>query len=129
MVRMVKITRYSVLRYSPISGEKINLGIIFSEEVAGCRSFCYVQDPGVIDGVKPYVLKGLLPGIKEEVEGEWYPEGFSIDSYIKFYINDYRFGIYHSVTYHDMEETIAILEKLTWDINKRRRAPITGRSQ
>lgn len=108
---MVKILGYSALRYSPISGEKVNLGIIFSEEVTGYRSFCYVQDPGIIDGVDPYALKDLLPGIKEEVEGEWYPEGFSVDSFIKYYINNYKFDVPQIIMYQGFEETIAALKK------------------
>ena len=38
---MKKVLRYSVLRYSPskISGERINLGIAFSDEQQGIMNF------------------------------------------------------------------------------------------
>ena len=40
---MEKILKYSVLRYSPssVSGEKINLGIIFFDETLNYREFRY----------------------------------------------------------------------------------------
>lgn len=114
---MEKILKYSVLRYSPslLSGERINLGIVFSEETTGYHSFYYAQNLSRIkrfdDELDLSVLKELLMGIEEEVEGDWFDKEFSIDSFVKFYINDYRFDDPQAIIYQDLEETITSLKK------------------
>lgn len=114
---MEKILKYSVLRYSPsaLAGERINIGIVFSEEATGYHSFYYAQNLSRIkrfdDELDLSVLKDLLQGIEEEVEGDWFDKGFSIDSFVKFYINDYRFDDPQAIIYLDLEETITSLKK------------------
>ena len=115
---MKKILKFSILKYSPIlsSGEEIILGIIFSEEAIGYHSFYYIQD---LDHIKFFddkldlsILKDLLVGIKEEVDGEWFDKDFNINSFIKFYINDYKFDDLQIIEYQDLEKAIVTLKKI-----------------
>lgn len=43
---MEKVLKYSVLRYSPniVTGEAINLGILYSDETRGYHSFRYTHN-------------------------------------------------------------------------------------
>ena len=67
-----KILKYSVLRYSPsmLSGERINLGILFSEESTGYHSFYYTKNFNRLksfdDDLDKSVVKTLLAGIEKE---------------------------------------------------------------
>ena len=126
---MEKVLRYSVLRYSPslLSGEKINLGIVFSEESTGYHSFYYARNLSRInsfdDEIDIPVLKDFLIGIEEEVAGDWFSTGFDIDSFIRFYINDYKFDSTQAILYHDLEEMITTLKKtyFRFDFSKQER--------
>lgn len=128
---MEKVLRYSVLRYSPslLSGEKINLGIVFSEESTGYHSFYYARNLSRIksfdDEIDIPVLKDFLVGIEEEVAGDWFSTGFDIDSFIRFYINDYKFDSTQAILYHDLEEMITTLKKtyFRFDFSKQELLP------
>ena len=110
---MEKVLKYSIFRYSPylLPGKETVLGILFSEETTGYRSFYYTKDLTQIqffdDKLDPSILQDLLIGISEEVK----EEKFDIDSFIKFYINDYKFDKPRIITYQDLEETIATIKK------------------
>ena len=112
---MEKILKYSVLRYSPtlFSGEKLNLGILFSEENTGYHSFQFTKNFQRIknfdDTISIKDLKMLLIDLKEEVEDT--TVRFDIDSFIKFYINDYCFEKTQILFYEDLEETTEQLFK------------------
>lgn len=106
---MEKLLKYSVLRYSPsiLSGERVNLGILFSEESVGYHSFYYPHNLGRIksvnDELDESILKEFLLGIKEEISGEWYDNSFDIGEYVKYYINDYKFEAPQVILYDDLD--------------------------
>ena len=83
---MEKVLKFSVLRYSPssISGETINLGILFSDETCGFCSFKYAQKLERVlkfdDTLKREELVNLLGGIEEEVSS-CNGQIFDIDSF------------------------------------------------
>lgn len=85
---MSKLLKYSVLRYSPsvLSGESINLGILFSEENIGYYSFRFTRNLARIksfdDELNREALFDLLTGIKEEVDLESNQKIFKIDRFI-----------------------------------------------
>ena len=126
---MEKVLKYSVLRYSPsaISGEKINLGILFAEESLGYHSFYYTKNLGRVkhfdDGLNPTILKDFLRGIEEEIAGEWNKEDFDIHKFIKYYINEYRFEKPQAIIYDDFKETMNRLVKtyFRFDFSKEER--------
>lgn len=115
---MVKLLKYSVLRYSPstISGEKINLGIIFYEEDINYREFRFSKNFSRLskfdDEIDIKLVKKLMAGIKEEVEAEIYDyKLFDIDKYIQYYINDFCFESTKTIKYDDLEDMIERLNK------------------
>lgn len=113
---MEKLLKYSVLRYVPshLSGEKINLGILFSEENTGYHSFYCTKNFQRIkyfdDELDRKTLSSFLAEIKEDVEGEWNNKNFNIDEYIKFYINNFCFEKTVSIIYEDLDSMIESLK-------------------
>ena len=110
---MKKSLKYSILKYSPFTSpnKETNLGILFLEESTGYRFFYHVEDPERIAGLdeklsKP-AIKEFLLGIKEEVSDDRYNNGFDIDRFIKYYINDFRFDTTKTVQYDDLDTSIA----------------------
>ncbi len=107
---MEKLLKYSVLRYSPsiISGERINLGILFSEESIGFHMFRYTARLSRVrnfdDEVDLKSLRALLRGIAKEVEGS--NQDFDISAYIKYYINDFAFEKPNTIIYEDLDKTV-----------------------
>ena len=114
---MEKLLKYSVLRYLPskLSGEKINLGILFSEENTGYHSFYCTKNFQRIkyfdDELEKKTLRDFLTEIKEDVESEWNRENFDIDEFIKFYINSFCFEKTASIIYEDLDSMIESLKK------------------
>ena len=114
---MEKLLKYSVLRYMPskLSGEKINLGILFSEENTGYHSFYCTKNFQRIkyfdDELEKKTLRDFLTEIKEDVESEWNRENFDIDEFIKFYINSFCFEKTASIIYEDLDSMIESLKK------------------
>lgn len=92
---MEKILKYSVLRYSPsiVSGESINLGILYSDEATGFHSFRFTHRLNRVlqfdDTLSKEKLLNILEGIETTVSEQ--KDDFDIDKYIKYYINSYRF--------------------------------------
>ena len=115
---MEKVLKYSVLRYSPsiLAGEKINLGILFSEESVGYHSFYYTHNFGRIksfdDEINKSVIKEFLLGIEEEISSELHDSYFDIEKYIKYYINDYKFEAPQVIMYDDLDAVIRRLIKV-----------------
>lgn len=115
---MKKALRYSVLRYSPskVSGEKINLGIIFVDEAQGIHEFRHTSrfkriatfdDEISIDNVKK-----LLKGIKLDVNNSPLTNGkFNLDSYIQFFINDFYFDEPKTIYYNNWEDAVERINK------------------
>lgn len=115
---MKKIMQYSVLRYSPrqITGEQINLGIIFDAPDDNYREFRWTKKFNRLtafdDEVDVSVVKTLLQNIKEDVEGTVLSAGvFDIEQYVKFYINDYHFEKPKKILYDDIHEIVESLNK------------------
>ena len=115
---MEKVLKYSVLRYSPssVSGEKINLGIIFYEEKEQYREFRYSKKFARLssfdDEININLVKNLLQSIKDEVEGNIFTySDFDIDEYTKYYVNDFCFEKPKSIKYNVLEEIIERLHK------------------
>ena len=125
---MERILKFSVLRYSPssISGETINLGILFSDETCGFCSFKYAQKLERVlkfdDTLKREELLNLLGGIEEEVSS-CNGQIFDIDSFVKFYINGYSFSKPQKIVYEDINAAIEELYGtfLRFDLPKEKR--------
>ena len=114
---MGKKLRYSVLRYSPsiISGEAINLEILFSADAEGYHSFWFTGNFQRIirfdDTLDRNVLKDLLTGIQLEVCDLDMEGSFDLDSFIKFYINDFHFEKPRTILYENLDEAVDGLKK------------------
>lgn len=115
---MKKILRYSVLRYSPskISGEKINLGIAFSDEQQGIHEFRHTNKfkriAGFDDELNIDTIKQLLKGIKTDIDNSLLTNGrFDLDEYIKFFINDFCFDEPKTIYYEDWDATVERINK------------------
>lgn len=114
---MNKTLKYSVLRYSPakVSGELINLGILFCEESINYHAFYYSKNIARIlkfdDMLDSRVLKDFLYGIMRDVEEYSNEMQFDIDDYVKFYINDYEFDKPKIIEYDDLDTIIGALKK------------------
>ena len=115
---MDKFLKYAVLRYSPstVSGEKINLGIIFYEEERNYREFRFSKNFSRLtkfdDEIDVKLVKKLMHGIKEEVEAEKYDyRVFDINKFIQYYINDFCFESVKTIKYDILEEMIERLNK------------------
>lgn len=115
---MKKVMKYSVLRYSPtvISGEQINLGIIFDAPEDNYREFrCTKKFNRLIsfdDELDINIVKALMKNIKEDVEGTVLSAGvFDIDNYVKFFINDFHFEKPKKILYDDINEVVESVNK------------------
>lgn len=131
---MDKVLRYSVFRYSPslISGESINLGILFSAEDGRIAQFISTQkwtrlttfdETLDIDAVKQYFL-----AIKRDVEpnlfkGNELHEPFDMDAFIRYYTNEFRFSDPLNVPYDDLDRGVEEVKKiyLRFDYEKKAR--------
>ncbi len=115
---MEKIMKYSVLRYSPtiISGEQINLGIIFDAPADNYREFRYTKKFNRLtsfdDEIDINIVKALMRNIKEDVEGTVMSSGvFDIEEYVKFFINDFHFEKPKKILYDDIREVTESVNK------------------
>ena len=122
---------YSVLRYSPslISGECINLGILYHDLETNDRDFISTQK---FERVKQFddeldidSLKFLLDSIKLDVKPNLMTNenNFSILSYTKYYIKEFNFIA--PITFSDVNPKVAITKikniYLRFDCEKGRR--------
>ena len=115
---MEKLLKYSVLRYSPstVAGEKINLGIIYSEENEKYRKFWHIQKFSRVanfdDEIDIKTVKKLLKSIEAEVVGDVYTyDHFDIEEYTKYFINDFCFEKPKTIKYESLDDTIEMLNK------------------
>lgn len=115
---MKKTMKYSVLRYSPsrISGEHINLGIIFCAPEDGYCDFRSIKKFARLmafdDDLNIGNVKALLHNIKEDVKGNIFNGNrFDIDDYVEFFINDFSFEKPRQITYDDIQEVVESLYK------------------
>ena len=67
-----KVLEYSVLRYSPSTGERINLGILFNEQQMHFMDFKFTKSLTRLsrfdDEININMVRLLLASIKEEVD-------------------------------------------------------------
>lgn len=107
---MEKLLKYSVLRYSPsiLSGERINIGILFSEESTGFHVFRYITKLSRVksfdDEVDLKSMRTLLKSIDQEVGSS--SQNFDIAAFVKYYINDFAFEKPNTIMYEDLEKTM-----------------------
>lgn len=110
--------RYSVLRYSPskVAGETINLGIIYVDEKNDLREFRHTKKLSRIksfdDEVSLGTVKALLKGIEIDVNQSLLNRQFSLDEYIKFYINNFFFDEPKLIYYENWDETVERINKI-----------------
>lgn len=115
---MGKFLKYSVLRYSPskVAGEKINLGIIFSDMESDYKEFRYTKRFSRLstfdDEIDISMVKKLLQSISDDVFGNIFTyNSFDIDQYTRFFVNDFTFEKPKLIEYDDLNETIKKLHK------------------
>ncbi len=127
---MEKKIKYSVLRYSPRMqvGEAINLGILIADEENKLIKFVYTKKKNRIeafdDEIKYNVVLKLLRSIEAEVSDILRKEAdFSVEKFIAFYINAFRFEPPTYLIYEDFETTVEDLRKvyLWFDYDKSNR--------
>ncbi len=113
-----KLMKYSVLRYSPsrVSGEHINLGILFDAPEDSFYEFRYIRKYTRLatfdDELNIENVKVLLHDIKSDVDGNIFiGNAFNIDEYVKFFINDFCFEKPKAISYEKIEEVVASLHK------------------
>lgn len=115
---MEKVLKYSVLRYSPstVAGEKINLGIIFSDMESGYRVFKYSKKFSRLatfdDEIDLTMVRKLLQSIADDVEGNLFTyDKFDIEQYTKYFVSDFSFEKPKAIYYDDLEEMMDRLHK------------------
>lgn len=126
---MEKIMKYSVLRYIPskLSGEVINLGILFSDASNGFNEFKFTKNFSRIlsfdDSLCKKTLFALLKGIQEEVDEKVNDTKFDIDEYTRYYINEFCFDKPIMIKYDSLDEVRNSLFKsyFRYDLDKKNR--------
>lgn len=126
---MSNTIQYSVLRYSPsiISGESINLGILFVAKEF--RDFRYTKNFTRIrefdDTLDIDTLKVLLSSITDEVKLDIisFNKEFIIDDYIRFYCKEFCFSPVYSMQYENLRDIIEEIMRiyLRFDFDKSQR--------
>lgn len=125
---MSKILKYSVLRYSPstVSGERINLGIIFCDMESGYREFRYSRKYTRLltfdDEIDLTMVKKMLQGIADDVQGNIFTyDTFDIEQYTKFFVNNFSFEKPKSICYDKLEDIMERLHKTYFRFEYERR--------
>ena len=115
---MKGLLEYSILRYIPssISGEAINLGMVFVDTESGARDFYYTKKLKRVlefdDTIDKNNIEFLLSSIQTDVRGHVYSNSdFNIEDFVRFYCNQYRFDKPQKLMYDDFEEQILNLKK------------------
>lgn len=123
---------YSVLRYSPslVSGESINLGVLFSDANGECRDFVYTHKWKRIqefdDELDIDFIKLLLESIKNEVARTILncDQAFNLNEYIQYYTNEINFSSVYTIEWPHLDaEIIKLITKiyLKFDYEKNKR--------
>lgn len=123
---MDKILLFSVLRYSPskVSGEYINLGVLYSDPTTNKASFSYTQKRKRLeefdDTVDSKQVFSMLKSIKQEVRDLTNKDSFNIEKYTRYYINNFCFDTVQKIVFDDFEERIRQLDRtfLRFDYEK-----------
>lgn len=125
-----RVLYYSVLRYKPyrLSGEVINLGILFSEPSVGFAKFYSISRFSRLssfdDEINIKNVQDMLKSIKREVDLILKTQGFDIEKYIEFYIGKIAFDSPKLIHYENMEDRIEQIRKvyLRFDFEKKDRS-------
>lgn len=123
-----KCLSYSVFRYVPskIAGESINIGVLYVDEVSKKAKFSSIKKTNRLcnfdDEIDSKSVLELLKSIEKEVEKS--NLDFSIDAFIKFYINSFCFDKPQKIYYEDFEAKVEQLNKvfLRFEYEKSERA-------
>ncbi len=127
---MDKVLKYSVFRYRPsiISGETINLGVLFDAQDGVHLEFKHIKKYSRVasfdDELDLDRLKSLISGIRDDVSGTLFTkEQFDIDNYVKFFINDFSFDKPQLFKYSKWDDAVTQLYKsyLRFDLKKSER--------
>ena len=126
---MDKIIKYSVLRYSPspVSGERINLGILFYDEDTGDKDFYFshnfIRLKKFDDELDTRAVRDMLIGIRDDITESINGYQFSIEEFTRFYINDYKFGSIKSIAYKEWDSIVERLKRtyFRFDYDKKER--------
>ena len=122
---------YSPLNYynNIISDECLCVGILIHNLTTGKRDFRFISNfnrfQSFDDEADPEFIKLYLQGIKEEVEENLFNNGkkFSIEEYIKIYVNSLRFAKPQILNFERNEDYADILSKMfmKFDFKKEKR--------
>lgn len=128
---MIQKLKYSVLRYSPsmVSGESINLGVLFTDVYGEYRDFIHTLKWNRIkefdDELDIEILKIILTSIKDEVSRSIFNinKQFDIDRFVSYYTNEYHFDRPIEIDCEDIDEEIQEATKLylRYDFDKKQR--------
>lgn len=122
--------KYSVLRYTPslLSGEWINLGVLFCDEENNVHEFHHTNKWQRIkefdDELDIDVVKRFLSSLKEEATGTLYNYSkFVLEDMIKNYVNEFNFDKPIQIAYENKDEMITSIKKmyLRFDFDKKHR--------
>lgn len=111
-----KILKYSVLRYKPssLSGESINLGVLYQSEVDDFVSFKYIQRMGRLshfdDEIDIRIVMNFLKSINQEVTALAKKGEFNLDTFIMYYTNGFCFDKSQVIFYDDIGRTIEYVD-------------------
>ena len=116
---MTSIMKYSVLRYSPskVAGEKINIGILFSDRQGKRVEFRHTSNwqrvKSFDDELDINTLKSFVEGVKLDVDYAMESgASFDLEKYIKFFINGFMFEREQKIQYDDWENTVKKLNSI-----------------
>lgn len=122
---------YSVFRYYPsfVSGESINLGVLFYNESENYSSFHHTKKFGRVaafdDEMNIPFLKLMLSSLKKEFNNPIYSENkIDIDQKTRYYMNEFKFDKPIEINIeNNLEETIENIKKIylrfDYDISER----------
>lgn len=130
---MTSRLEYSVLKYIPSeeSGEVLNLGVLFFDESDRFREFRYITSfdrlKAFDDEVNIKFVKGLLEGIESDIKTNSFRKGdFTIDEFVRFYLDKYRFDKIKVMNTEDREDTIDKLTKLYLGLNMNKKERLSS---
>lgn len=125
-----RIMLFSVLRYTPsrISGEYINLGVLYSDIEGKRVKFSYTKKKRRLEEFDDQLdfkqVNNLLVSIQKEVIEQQGTNEFSIEKFTKYYINSYCFSNVQQIVYDSFDEKVNQLDRtfLRFDYEKSERS-------
>ncbi|MEY8460671.1 DUF3037 domain-containing protein [Eggerthellaceae bacterium 24-137] len=128
---MAEVIEFSVLGYYPsiVTDENINVGILFHNIDRNERYFYVTKNwkrlEGFDDELDVEFMKEYLSGMRGEIECTLFnlEAQFSVRDYIRFYVNELRFGEVRSASVDDASAFIEATKKICmrFDFDKKER--------